>query len=91
MWGIRLRRENIQVGNEYTMQKFFADDGGNPYFVGELFCVSKDLISNSQRDYFNENEVRSNFEAQVIQYCGELSVIYKIRQHFLIQFLIFMI
>lgn len=31
-------------------------------FVGEVFAVDKNLIPNSQRDYFNENETRVLFE-----------------------------
>ena len=51
MRGLRLRKENIQIGSEDALQKLFKEDRGQHYFVGEVFAVSKDLIPNSQRDY----------------------------------------
>lgn len=54
MRGLRLRKENIQIGSEDALQKLFKEDRGQHYFVGEVFAVSKDLIPNSQRDYFNK-------------------------------------
>ena len=62
MRGLRLRKENIQVGNEDALQKLFKEDRGNSYFVGEVFAVSNELVPNSQRDYFNENLARATFE-----------------------------
>lgn len=62
MRGIRLRSGNIQLGDSSTLQKFFKESRGNGYFVGELFVIDKQLIPNSQRNYFNENEARVNFE-----------------------------
>lgn len=43
----------------------------------EVFAVSKDLIPNSQRDYFNENATRVEFEREMRRYFNsELSKIY---------------
>jgi molecular chaperone HtpG len=67
MRGIRLRKDNIQIGDEDTLQKLFKEDRGNSYFVGEVYAISKDLIPNSQRNYFNENPVRNEFELQLRQ------------------------
>ncbi|MBD5159107.1 MAG: ATP-binding protein [Ruminococcus sp.] len=68
MRGIRLRKENIQIGSEDALQKLFKEDRGQHYFIGELFAVSKDLIPNSQRDYFNENTMRVKFEDEIRRY-----------------------
>lgn len=77
MRGLRLRKENIQIGSEDALQKLFKEDRGHHYFVGEVFAVSKDLIPNSQRDYFNENVTRVEFEREMRRYFnGELSKIY---------------
>ena len=65
MRSLRLRKENIQIGGEDTLQKMFKEDRGHHYFIGEVFALSKDLIPNSQRDYFNENPMRVEFEKQV--------------------------
>ena len=62
MRGIRLRSQNIQIGSDNTLQPLFKENRGIYYFIGEVFAVHPKLIPNSQRDYFNENEVRVEFE-----------------------------
>ena len=71
MRGLRLRKENIQIDGEDSLQKLFKEDRGNSYFVGEVFAVNKDLIPNSQRDYFNENMARVEFERELQKYFNE--------------------
>lgn len=68
MRGLRVRCANIQLGNDDVLQNLFKETRGNYYFVGEVFTVSKELIPNSQRDYFNENEARVLFEDLVREY-----------------------
>lgn len=64
MRGLRLRKENIQIGNADTLGngKFFKESRGNYYFIGEVFATSNDLIPNARRDYFNSNSACENFE-----------------------------
>lgn len=64
MRGIRIRKENIQVGNSETLlaKNFFKEPRGNYYFVGEIFAVSDNLIPNARRDYFNINLECRDFE-----------------------------
>lgn len=76
MRGLRLRKENIQIGDDDALQKLFKEDRGHHYFIGEVFAISKDLIPNSQRDYFNENPTRLEFERELRRYFNE--VLYKI-------------
>ena len=77
MRGLRLRKENIQIGDDDALQKLFKEDRGHHYFIGEVFAVSKNLIPNSQRDYFNENSTRLEFEQKLQRYFnGELYKIY---------------
>lgn len=72
MCGIRLRKENIQIGDKRTLQNFFKESNrGNNYFAGELFCLSKELIPNSQRDYFIENKNREIFENKIREFFKE--------------------
>jgi molecular chaperone HtpG len=67
--GLRLRKENIQIGESDTLRDMFTrDKRGNGYFVGEIFATSRDLIPNSQRSYFNENPVRIAFEHALKNY-----------------------
>lgn len=68
MRGLRVRSANIQLGNDDALQDLFKESRGNYYFAGEVFAVSKGLIPNSQRDYFNENETRVLFEDQLREY-----------------------
>lgn len=64
MRGIRIRKENIQVGNHETLSypKFYKEARGNYYFIGEIFATHKDLIPNARRDYFNTNSTLREFE-----------------------------
>ena len=69
--GIRLRKENIQIGDEDTLRGMFSRESskrGNNYFVGEIFATSPELIPNSQRTYFNENPLRINLEHMLSDY-----------------------
>lgn len=68
MRGLRVRSANIQLGDDDALQSLFKENRGNYYFVGEVFAVSKSLIPNSQRDYFNENETRVLFERLLREY-----------------------
>lgn len=68
MRGIRVRKENIQIGDQDALQKLFKEDRGNSYFVGECFAIDKALIPNAQRDYFNLNGMREEFEKQFKDY-----------------------
>ena len=65
MCGLRVRQGNIQIGDNTIVAKFFKEERGNSYFVGEIFAVSKGLIPNSQRDNFNETVERVEFETQL--------------------------
>jgi molecular chaperone HtpG len=69
--GLRLRKENIQIGEDDTLRDMFtreASKRGNNYFIGEIFATSRELIPNSQRSYFNENPARIEFEHKLKDY-----------------------
>lgn len=59
---LRLRKENIQIGNEETLGRFFKEPRGNSYFVGEIYAIDSELIPNARRDYFNLNSAYKDFE-----------------------------
>ena len=73
MRGIRIRSGNIQIGDDDVLHDFLPESRGVYYFVGEIFIVSKDLIPNSQRNYFNENPTRKELDVQLRKYCAELN------------------
>jgi molecular chaperone HtpG len=62
---IRLRKGNIQIGNENTLNKLHKENRSNSYFVGEIYAFHKDLIPNARRDYFSENETCKEFEQKL--------------------------
>lgn len=66
--GFRLRKANIQVGDEFTLLKLHRDKRFQFYFFGEIHAVHADLIPNSRRDYFIENDVFFEFENKLRQY-----------------------
>lgn len=61
---IRLRKENIQIGDENALgyPKYFKESRGNGYFIGELFVLDNRLIPNARRDYFNPTPALKEFE-----------------------------
>lgn len=68
--GIRLRKENIQIGDEEICKKFFTkteDQRFSFYYFGEIHALSKGLIPNSRRDYFGESTECSDFERRIRQ------------------------
>lgn len=68
--GIRLRKENIQIGDEEICKKFFTkteDQRFSFYYFGEIHAVSKGLIPNSRRDYFAESKECVEFEQKIRQ------------------------
>ena len=66
--GIRLRKENIQIGDEEICKKFFSkteDQRFSFYYFGEIHALSKGLIPNSRRDYFGESRECVGFEKRI--------------------------
>lgn len=63
--GFRLRKSNIQIGDEYTLLKLHRDRRFHFYFMGEVHAVHPDLIPNSRRDYFTENSIFFEFEEKL--------------------------
>ena len=63
--GFRLRKSNIQVGDEYTLIKLQRDRRFQFYFFGEIYGEHCDLIPNSRRDYFSENKISIEFDQKL--------------------------
>ncbi|MDL2319824.1 hypothetical protein LJC45_01685 [Alistipes sp. OttesenSCG-928-B03] len=55
--GIRVRKANIQIGDDYTLKDLHKEGRGNHYFFGEIHAVHPDLLPNSRRDNFSENDI----------------------------------
>lgn len=63
--GFRLRKSNIQIGDEFTLLKLQRDRRFHFYFFGEIHASHPDLIPNSRRDYFTENTIFFEFEQKL--------------------------
>lgn len=53
--GIRLRKGNILVGDNQTVNVAFKDARFNGWSIGEFFAIDKQLIPNARRDNFEKN------------------------------------
>ena len=73
---IRLRKSNIQIGEENALSHLHKEPRGKGYFVGEIHAVGDELIPNSERSYFNENEECKELEHEIRKYFED--VLYKL-------------
>ena len=53
--GFRIRKDNIQIGSEDTLNGFFKEDRFNHHFIGEIYVIGDAFIPNARRDYFNDD------------------------------------
>ncbi len=74
--GIRLRKGNIQIGDEKQLVKLFKEPRGSLYFYGEVHAANPNLIPNARRDYFTENEILKYFEKNLRNKFIELHKLY---------------
>ncbi|WDF55775.1 ATP-binding protein [Mucilaginibacter sp. KACC 22063] len=65
--GLRLRKSNIALGDETTLNRFFKIERTNLRFIGELHIISNGFIPNARRDYFNENTTLQTFEKKLTE------------------------
>jgi molecular chaperone HtpG len=63
--GLRLRKDNIQIGSADTLARLHKQKKNNFYFFGEIHAFHQDLIPNSRRDYFVENDCLFQFEDEL--------------------------
>ncbi len=77
--GIRIRKGNIQIGDEKTFSKFFPSEGerANPYFIGELHVFNQEIYPNARRDDFELNELYSKLEVELNKISGNLNKNYR--------------
>jgi hypothetical protein len=53
--GLRLRRGNIQVGEDDLMEDLFPEPRFNSWSVGEVHVVDDRIVPNGRRDHFEQN------------------------------------
>lgn len=77
--GIRLRKGNILIGDNKTFERFFPSEGenANKMFAGEIHALHSGLIPNSQRDFFEPNEVYLQFYNKLQNWARNLNKKYR--------------
>ena len=68
--GIRVRVGNILIGDSHLLDRCFREDRFNGYMIGEIHVVSPNLIPNSRRDDFIDNETKTLFYNSVEKEMG---------------------
>jgi molecular chaperone HtpG len=66
--GFRLRKANIQIGNDDTLQKLQKENRFQFYFFGEVYALHPDLQPNARRDYFSENKICKEFDFKLKEF-----------------------
>lgn len=70
--GIRIRKGNIQIGDEQTFSHFFTQPRFNGWLIGEIYVYGKKLIPNSQRDDFEPNDAYNELVKKLRTYAKYL-------------------
>lgn len=55
--GIRIRQGNILIGDNTTCSQFFKEERFNGWVIGEVYVINDNLIANSRRDNFEQNDI----------------------------------
>lgn len=74
--GIRLRKRNIQIGDETVLKDFFKEDRGNNYFYGEIHLVHKNIRPNTDRTALAPSPETEVFKRAFRNKCDELHRLY---------------
>lgn len=59
--GVRVKVGNITIGDEHLLDKCYRENRFNSYIAGEIHVQSPELIPNSRRDDFIDNEMKNLF------------------------------
>jgi molecular chaperone HtpG len=68
--GIRVRVGNILIGDSHLLDGCFREARFNSYVVGEIHVNSPELIPNSRRDDFIDNEFKTLFYNEIEKIVG---------------------
>lgn len=68
MKGLRVRKNNILIGDESILETFFSQERFNLWFIGEIYVYDKELIPNARRDNFEKNQAYVRFKDKLEKY-----------------------
>ena len=77
--GIRLRKNNILIGNAQTFDSYFPSEGytANKMFAGEIHVLDENIIPNSQRDDFEPKAALAEMKQYLSQWAGDINRKYR--------------
>lgn len=70
--GLRVRKNNILIGDFKTLDDFFSQPRFNRWFIGEIYVYDKDILPNARRDDFEKNKSYEIFEYKMKHYTKEI-------------------
>jgi Histidine kinase-, DNA gyrase B-, and HSP90-like ATPase len=70
--GLRLRKSNIQIGNEHRLEHLFKDTRFNFYVIGEIYGFHNGLIPNGRRDDFEDSPIFRDFKEKLKPHCQKI-------------------
>ncbi len=59
--GVRVKAGNITIGDEHLLDKCYRENRFNSYIIGEIHVQSPELVPNSRRDDFIDNDMKNLF------------------------------
>jgi molecular chaperone HtpG len=68
--GLRVRKDNILIGNKDLLSEFYRETRFNNYLMGEIHTIDTKLIPNSRRDDFEDNQQRDELYDSFIKSIG---------------------
>lgn len=71
--GLRLRRGNLQIGNEEVFEAAFPEPRFNSWCVGEVHVLSPRLVPNGRRDDLEQNVHNQNLLNHVAQHAKQIA------------------
>ena len=87
--GLRLRRGNIQVGEDNLLEGLFAEPRFNAWSVGEIHVLDDRILPNGRRDHFEQNVHYNNLVSHispVTRSISNLCRVHSMRRNLLKQF-----
>lgn len=75
--GLRLRKQNIQIGDAKVLDQYFKQARGNHYFYGEIHATHENLRPNSARDGLAPTPEAIAFYSRIRDYFSDLDALYQ--------------
>jgi len=76
--GLRLRKQNIQIGDSKVLNKYFRQGRGNNYFYGEIHATNENLRPDSARDGLAPTPEALAFYEHINEYFADLGSLYQV-------------